>query len=325
MKPNFSSLCGVSMALLLLALASCAGELTGEERAESSFDALITGTHVKLVRRGPGKCFDVAAAGTADGTIIQQWSCNGSGAQTFVFEDQGGGVYTLKNPSSGKCVDISSSGTADGTKVQLWGCNGTSAQKFRVQDVGGGYAAIVNVNSNKCLDVAGNNAADGTKVHLWGCNNTDAQAWRVESTSGGDGDGDDDNGLVWRRANLTNFESYPDPGSDECIHFNGCTWAGYFAFVSGKQSEDWVRNNNIAAVHSRDANQYRLKTLRLRQDGRQIDVKVYDMCSDNDCSGCCTQNASRNGLNFLIDIEKYTMQRFGSGHGIVEWACLDCN
>ena len=80
--------------------------------------------------------------------------------------------------------------------------------------------------------------------------------------------------------------------------------------------------HNIVAVHARDANAYKLKTLRLRQDGRMIDVTVYDMCSDSDCSGCCTRNASETG--FLIDIEKYTMQRFGRGDGIVEWVCLDC-
>ena len=37
------------------------------------------------------------------------------------------------------------------------------------------------------------------------------------------------------------------------------------------------------------------------------------------------ENATQNGLNFLIDIEKYTMQRFGTGDGIVDWACLNCN
>jgi hypothetical protein len=47
------------------------------------------------------------------------------------------------------------------------------------------------------------------------------------------------------------------------------------------------------------------------------------MCSDSDCSGCCTQNAR--GPGFLSDIEKYTMQRFGSGGGVVDWACLDCD
>jgi poly(beta-D-mannuronate) lyase len=127
----------------------------------------------------------------------------------------------------------------------------------------------------------------------------------------------------WKRANLTNFESYPDPNSEECIRYNGCQWAGQFAFVSGKQTEQWVRDHNIAAVHEKDASVYRLKNLRLRQGTRQIDVTVYDMCSDSDCSGCCTANARENGLNFLIDIEKYTMQRFGSGEGIVDFLLLN--
>jgi len=131
-------------------------------------------------------------------------------------------------------------------------------------------------------------------------------------------------GGTYRQANLTNFESYPDPNSEECIRYNGCMWAGQFAFVSGKQTEQWVRDHNIAAVHEKDANTYKLKTLHLLQGTHEIDVVVYDMCSDSDCSGCCTDNAQENGLNFLIDIEKYTMQRFGSGQGIVNWRCTNC-
>jgi hypothetical protein len=127
---------------------------------------------------------------------------------------------------------------------------------------------------------------------------------------------------TWRKANLTNFTSYPDPNSDECINYNGCLWAGQFAFVDGKQTESWVQAHNIIAVHSKDAGTYKLKTLRLRQGTKQIDVIVYDMCSDSDCNGCCTENCAETG--FLIDIEKYTMQRFGSGSGIVEWQCLNC-
>jgi hypothetical protein len=130
---------------------------------------------------------------------------------------------------------------------------------------------------------------------------------------------------VWRKANLTNFTSYPDPGSEECIKFNGCMWAGQFAFVSGTQSKSWVMSHNIAAVHEKDANTYKLKTLRLKQGSKQIDVVVYDECADSDCSGCCTENAHQNGLNFLIDIESFTMDRFGTGDGIVDWACVDCN
>jgi hypothetical protein len=139
-------------------------------------------------------------------------------------------------------------------------------------------------------------------------------------------------GGTWRTANLTNFESYPDPDSEECREYNGCTWAGQFAFVNGKQPESWVRAHNIAAVAQTDANRYKLKNLRLRwptprSNGTHdmIDVKVYDMCADSDCNGCCTRNRNRGGRNFLIDIEKYTMQRFGHGDGPVDWQCLDCN
>jgi hypothetical protein len=127
---------------------------------------------------------------------------------------------------------------------------------------------------------------------------------------------------VWRTANLTNFTSYPDPGSEECIKYSGCEWAGQFAAVSGKMPESWVAANNIAAVHSKDFAKYKLKTLRLRQGTKTIDVKVYDECADSDCSGCCTANSKSTG--FLIDIESYTAARFGTGDGIVEWVCLDC-
>ena len=99
----------------------------------------------------------------------------------------------------------------------------------------------------------------------------------------------------WNQANLTNYESYPDPNSEECLEFNDCLWAGQFAFLSGVQPESWVAAHNIAAVHEKDADQYALKALRLRQGGNEIDVTVYDMCADSDCSGYCTQNANQNG------------------------------
>ncbi len=136
-------------------------------------------------------------------------------------------------------------------------------------------------------------------------------------TGGGGGE------LDWQQANLTNFESYPDPDSDECKFFHGCDYVGEFAFVSGRQSEQWVMDHNIVAVHEKDADQYALKNLRLRMDGNEIDVTVYDECADSDCEGCCTQNSRETG--FLIDIEKYTMVRFGNGDGIVDFACLDCD
>ena len=128
---------------------------------------------------------------------------------------------------------------------------------------------------------------------------------------------------VWHQAHLTWYTSWPEPDSEECIEYNGCTWAGYFAGVEGQMTEEWVSQHNIIAVHEKDWDQFKLKTFRLRMNGSTIDAVVYDMCSDSDCDGCCTENAGE--IGFLIDIEKYTRERFdGNGDGVVEWTCLDC-
>ena len=96
-----------------------------------------------------------------------------------------------------------------------------------------------------------------------------------------------------------------------------------FAGVDGQMTEEWVKEHNIIAVHEKDWKKYKLKTFRLRMNGSTIDAVVYDMCSDSDCDGCCTENAG--DIGFLIDIEKYTRERFdGNGDGVVEWTCLDC-
>ena len=131
---------------------------------------------------------------------------------------------------------------------------------------------------------------------------------------------------VWNKAVLTWYISWPDPGSEECIVYNGCEWAGYFAGLDGQQTEEWVSEHNIISIHEKDWGKYKLKTFRLRQNGKSIDAVVYDMCSDDDCDGCCTKNADETG--FLIDVESYTCERLtGSKEGcdgIVEWTCLNC-
>ena len=131
---------------------------------------------------------------------------------------------------------------------------------------------------------------------------------------------------VWNKAYLTWYISWPDPGSEECVVYNGCEWAGYFAGLDDQQTEQWVSEHNIISIHEKDWSKYKLKNFRLRQNGRTIDAVVYDMCSDSDCDGCCTQNAG--DLGFLIDVESYTCERLtGSKEGcdgVVEWTCLDC-
>ena len=126
-----------------------------------------------------------------------------------------------------------------------------------------------------------------------------------------------DCGTEWNTANLTTYSSYPDANEFECSSIEACPWMGLFKGLPEKKSESWVKQNNIIAVHSKDFERLNGKTLNIRQGSKEIKATVYDECSDSDCNGCCTANLGKEG--FLIDIEKNTMERFGSYYGTVEW------
>ena len=73
-----------------------------------------------------GRCLDINGNGTAAGTQVELWDCNGVGGQ--VWQQQADG--SLLNPQSGRCLDSPGGNTANGTRLQIWDCNGTAAQKF---------------------------------------------------------------------------------------------------------------------------------------------------------------------------------------------------
>jgi hypothetical protein len=73
-----------------------------------------------------GKCLDVDAAGTANGTTVDLYDCNGTGAQVWVPQSDG----ALLNPESGKCLDDTGWSTTPGTQLQIWSCTGAANQSW---------------------------------------------------------------------------------------------------------------------------------------------------------------------------------------------------
>ncbi|MFI1990115.1 arabinofuranosidase catalytic domain-containing protein [Actinoplanes sp. NPDC020271] len=73
-----------------------------------------------------GRCLDINGNGTADGTQVELWDCNGVGGQ--VWQQQADG--SLLNPQSGRCLDAPNGATGNGTRLQIYDCNGSAAQKF---------------------------------------------------------------------------------------------------------------------------------------------------------------------------------------------------
>ncbi|MDI1466031.1 ricin-type beta-trefoil lectin domain protein [Catellatospora sp. KI3] len=124
----------------------------------------------KAIKAANGLCLDVRASGTANGTAVQTYTCNGTGAQQWTYVEAGTTLHAL-----GKCADITGAGTANGTKIQLWDCNNTGAQVF-IHRADGSY---YNPQSNRCLDIPNNTTTPGTQSQIWDCNGSAAQRWSL--------------------------------------------------------------------------------------------------------------------------------------------------
>ena len=74
------------------------------------------------------KCMDVTGGGTVNGTQIQLWDCNGTGAQEWRWRQQS----RLVNPHSGRCLDVTGGGTGNGARLRLWDCNDAAAQAWHL-------------------------------------------------------------------------------------------------------------------------------------------------------------------------------------------------
>jgi hypothetical protein len=129
----------------------------------------------------------------------------------------------------------------------------------------------------------------------------------------------DSPGLVWKTASKTNYTSYPEPGSEECIKYSGCKYQGLFSACGDqRKSLAWVKAHNIAAFFP--LGRMAQHNLCLRSGKKTMEVTVYDTCGDSDCAGCCTRNRGR--ADALIDLESFTNERFGVPDGRIEWADL---
>lgn len=125
--------------------------------------------------------------------------------------------------------------------------------------------------------------------------------------------------LIWKTAQKTTYTSYPEPGSVECVEYNGCMWEGLFAGCDAKQTEAWVEATNIAAIFPGFSSLNGHK-LCIKSGETRMLVHVLDTCADSDCSGCCTEN--QGNKDALIDLESYTNERWGLPDGAIVWADL---
>ncbi|MFI5881156.1 RICIN domain-containing protein [Streptomyces sp. NPDC051554] len=175
----------------LTAVALVATTVTGIEfatqasasAASTAAAALPTG-YTTVVNKGSGKCVDARSAASADGTAVQQYTCNGSTAQNWQLVATSDGYYRVNsNLNAAEAWDVTGVSTADSALIQLWTYSGGNNQQWLpVAEADGAYH-FVNRNSGKCLDVPSASTADSVQLAQYTCNGTAAQSFTLGTVS----------------------------------------------------------------------------------------------------------------------------------------------
>jgi len=144
------------------ALRSVSGSIGAPSTSPPPVSSAGTGS---LVGVGSGRCLDLPASNTANGTQPVIWDCHTAANQQWTVNGQALQVL-------GKCLD-SPLGAAAGSKVQIWDCNGGTNQRWTLNSNG----TISSVSSGLCLDVSSAATANGSTVILWTCTGAANQRW----------------------------------------------------------------------------------------------------------------------------------------------------
>ena len=154
--------------------------LGGDTSAPAPAAPISATSWYTLTNAATGKCVDARAAGTVNGTAIQQYACNGTTAQQFQVQATSGGYSRVNNRNnSAEVLDVTDVSTADGAPIQLWTYSAGNNQQWQAVAESSGTYHFVNRNSGKCLSAASDSSADGVQLVQHPCNNSTLESFRL--------------------------------------------------------------------------------------------------------------------------------------------------
>ena len=148
--------------------------------------AVTSGATYTVINLNSGKCVDARAAATANGTAVQQYDCNGTTAQQWVFTATSGGYFDVGvSTSSAQVWDDTNVSPSSGSPIQLWTYGGGTNQQWKpVVNANGTYSFMPRNSSNECLDVTNRSTSTGTVLQQWACTSGDtAQTFTLSAQS----------------------------------------------------------------------------------------------------------------------------------------------
>ena len=146
---------------------------------------------------GSGKMMDIVdnspAGYCVEGTIIQQFTADGTGSQKWRIEKQADESFKIFNGTCNKPLRVESGSTVPGASVGIKADFGTESFKWFIQEVPCAVLVdpskcyrIVNKATNKVLEIKDSLRADGTQIYQWAsATNRPQQLWQTVRLSDG--------------------------------------------------------------------------------------------------------------------------------------------
>lgn len=177
-----------AFALVLFSAVGCAGvddgaEGEGDLSADGALSSLADGVYVIKVAHS-GQCIDVSGSSKENSAKVQQWGCNGSGAQSFQVTSVGDDYVKIVNTNSGKALDVKDISTAAGTALLQYDYWGGQNQQFRIEAAGDGRFKITARHSGQALDIWQSSQSAGAALVQWPSNDGPNQRFTFERKGG---------------------------------------------------------------------------------------------------------------------------------------------
>jgi alpha-L-fucosidase len=131
---------------------------------------------VRIANVTTGLALD-SGGNVAAGSVLKQWSYDGSANLQWQLVDLGSGYHRIVNRTNGMVAD-SGGRAGNGVNAVQSAWTGGESQQWRLAGLGNGRYQIVNRSTGTAFDGAGNTAA-GSTVVLWAPNSSTNNQWTV--------------------------------------------------------------------------------------------------------------------------------------------------
>ncbi|WP_217603619.1 RICIN domain-containing protein [Chitinophaga sp. GbtcB8] len=143
-----------------------------------SYEPVADGTY-RIVNRNSGKVLDCRDGNTANGTIVQQYTWNGTNAQRWTITGLGNGQYKIINVGSGRALDLKDVSTEPAAIVHIWDYVGWNNQKVSITSPENGYYTLSFVHSGKVLDVLSGSTDERASIIQYGYHGGNSEQWQL--------------------------------------------------------------------------------------------------------------------------------------------------